>query len=225
MSADGFKEISGESLLIKTPARIFCAGPSGSGKTTFVKDLLLNLETLDKPVRNIVFCYSADQPIYQELRDSYPKEITFVHGFSPSIQTLIDDPNHHDLVIFDDLIHEAGSSDFFLKLYTTYSHHWNCSIFTLSQNIYYQSKFLRTCNLQATGLVLFKTVRGLDQIMTLGRQICPHNPGFLRDIFVDATNVEHSYLFVDLTPFCPEELVFRTNVFPHKRTFVYKKDS
>lgn len=221
--AELITEYTGKDLKLSTPARLFCSGPSGCGKTTFVKQLLFNLEDVfDQPVANIIFCYAAEQPIYEELRKFYPKKITFVKGFPSTIDDLINNPKQHDLLILDDLIHELGESQFFLKLCTTFSHHWNCSLLAISQNLYFKSKYIRTCSLQATGMILFKTLRGKDQIQTLGRQLFPEKPFFLAEVYKEATKNEFAYLFLDLSATCPDALRVRNSIFPQKCILVFQ---
>ena len=218
--------IDGEELKISTPARIFCSGPSGCGKTSLIRDILYHADDIfDQPVRNIVFCYGSEQPLYEQLRTQFPKEITFVRGFSSSIADYIYNRKFHDLLIIDDLIHDASKTDFFMKLHTTLSHHWNCSVITVTQNPYFQSKHMRTCNLQATGLILFKTLRGKDQIKRIGQQVFPEKKNFLMNSYNKATDTPFSYLFVDLSVSGNEMLSMRSNILPHQRTIVFRPDT
>ena len=211
-------------MKISAPARLFCSGPSGSGKTTLIRDILYHADDIfTRPVRNIIFCYASEQPIYEHLRAFFPKEITFVKGFSPSIADYISNRNHHDLLIIDDLIQDVANSEFFMKLYTGLSHHWNCSIVTITQNPYFQSKHMRTCNLQATGLILFKTLRGKDQIQRLGSQVFPEKKGYMMQCYNLATERKpFSYLFVDLSVSGDDSLSVRDNVIPHQKTIIFR---
>jgi hypothetical protein len=206
----------------KTPIRWMCSGPSGSGKTTFIKKLLCHLEEIfDKPIHNIVICYGANQKLYDEMRREFPKEIKFVHGFPTYIENYINNPNVHDLLIIDDLIEDVSNSEFYMKLQMKFGHHWNCSIITLLHNLFFQSKYLRTCSLQQTAFVLFKTIRGKQQIQVLGKQILPGQSKFLVDSFEDATKQPYSYLFINMSQECPDELRVRGNIFPYETMVIY----
>jgi len=207
----------------KAPIRWMVSGPSGSGKTSFVKKLLYNLEEIFvQPVNNIVICYGTYQPLYDEIRKHFPKEVKFVHGLPNYIESYINNPKVHDLLIIDDLMQEISKSDFYLNLQMKFSHHWNCSIITLLHNLFFPSKHLRTCSLQQTGFVLFKTIRGSQQVQVLGKQIFPGKNKFLRESFEDATTDPYSYLFINMSQECPDCLRIRGNIFPYELMTAYR---
>ena len=221
---DDLESFTSDDLKIDTPARIFFSGPSGSGKTSFIKDFLCNsVDVFNHPVKNIVFCYGVDQPMYSEMRELFHGEIKFVYGFPSYIEDYLNNRGQHDLLIVDDLIEEVSESKQFLKYYMKLSHHWNFSIITLTQNLFFKSTHLRSCSLQASAFFLFKTRRGLDQIQTIGRQLFPTNPNFLLESFKKATRGDFGYLFVNLSPRCPDILRIRGNILPQKKMIVYNE--
>jgi len=70
-------------------------------------------------------------------------------------------------------------------------------------------------------LALFKNPSDKLQVVALARQMYPKQSQFMIDAFQDATSEAYSYLFVDLSQDCPEELRLRTNIFPGELTMVY----
>ena len=206
---------SKEELAIKSPARIFCAGPSGSGKTTFVQQLICSKENIfDRPIRQIVYFYGSYQPVFDVIKICSEYPIKFISGLKSLQNTSFTNPKFHDLIVIDDLMEEVTKSDLFLQLCTKFSHHWNCSLLFLTQNAFFQCKKMRTCSLQATGFILFNTLRGRDQINYLSRQLFPSKPGFLLQAFNDATMQQYGYLFINFHPACDEMLRVRGNIMP-----------
>ena len=62
-------DITMDEFKIKTPATVMLSGGSGSGKTTLVSELITRLdEVFDRPPLQITFCYSRNQPAYDEIK-------------------------------------------------------------------------------------------------------------------------------------------------------------
>jgi len=107
------------------------------------------------------------------------------------------------------------------NLFTKGSHHRNISVAFLVQNIFHKNKHIRTINLNAHYMVLFKNPRDASQFASLARQMYPNKSAFAVEAYKDATKKPYSYLFVDLRPEQDEDLRLRTNVFPDETGFVY----
>lgn len=118
------------------------------------------------------------------------------------------------LFIIDDLMAESSNSNCILDLFTKGCHHKNISVIFITQNIFYKGKNQRDISLNAHYLVLFKNPRDKSQIRFLAQQLSPQNSKFLTEAFLNATLNPHSYLLIDLKQSTPENLRFRTNVFP-----------
>ena len=88
------------------------------------------------------------------------------------------------------------------------------SVIFITENVFHKGKTQRDISLNTKYLVLFKNPRDNAQIHHLARQIHPEDSLFLRDAFVDARRLPHSYLFIDLSQDYMEEFRFRRNVFP-----------
>jgi hypothetical protein len=192
------------STLLKQPFRLICAGASGVGKTWFVKDFIQHIDTVvDGGFDHIIYCYSENQPLYEQLKVESP-EIIWIEGFGEDIDSYLGDVNKRKLLIVDDQMCEGATSPFLLSLFTKRSHHTNTSVIFITQNIFFQGKYCRSISLNATCFCIFKNPRDQRQVSSLASQICPWNVKFVREIYYDATKLPFSYLFIDLRPDLPE---------------------
>lgn len=200
---------------LKHPSTIIIAGPTGCGKTVWVKKFIKFLpEMSDATFDQILFYHAEWQSGYEEIGN----KIEFKEGL----------PDNNDfknnalpkLIIIDDLMRE--SNQIVVDLFTKGSHHRNLSVIFITQNLFHQGPGQRDISLNANYIILFKNPRDKAQIQHLARQVCPENPRFLQEIFLDATSVPHGYLLLDLKQSTPENCRFRTCIFPDDRfNFVY----
>lgn len=199
-------------MVFKHPFTAVIAGPTGCGKTQLTLKLIDNCKSIITPQpQNVMWCYG----IYQSAFNGQ-KNIYFNQGL-PDIKTF--DPNIRNLLIIDDLMHEADES--VAQIFTKGSHHYNISVIFLTQNLFFGSKHMRTMSLNTHYMLLFKNPRDASQINCLARQMYPKNSKFLIDAFKDATEPPYGYLLIDLKPDTPEKLRVRSNIFPGEKTYVY----
>lgn len=116
------------------------------------------------------------------------------------------------LLIIDDQMQECGEE--VMTLFTRGSHHFNISVIVLTQNIFISNPCFRTISLNAHYIILFKNPRALDQITVLARQICPTNMKFFQEAYEDSCREPHTYILLDMTQACKDEMRFRTKIFP-----------
>lgn len=194
-------------LRLRCDRTLCVAGPSNSGKTSFVLDLLDHRnEILKCQTNNVLWCYGIYQPKLNTLLQSkgyrlYPKIIP-----ESEVQP-------YDIVVLDDLIHESKNSQEVTAMFTRAAHHKPCFIIFIMQNLFPPGKEARTRSLNTHYYTLLKNPRDKSQVWFLARQVVPHSPKTLVDIFEAATKEPHSYLFLDLTQECPEGFRFRSNFF------------
>jgi hypothetical protein len=190
---------------------------TGTGKSTHVAKMIEHLDGLIYPVPDrIILCYGAWQAGYSELkRTDRGPPVEFIEGFN-DVQINSDQTN---LIIVDDLMYEAQRE--VVKWFTKYSHHRNCSIVYLVQNLFHQSREHRTISLNSQYMVLFPNPRDRGQIGHLAKQVLPGCPKMLQQAFADATAKPYGYLLLDLKPDTPEQLRMRTNIFPGEIMIVY----
>lgn len=196
------------------------AGPTSCGKTVWVYKLFQNIKTMiDTEISEIIWCYGAYQPLYDEMKEKISTPMKFVEGIP-----MLDDiaPEYRPparIVVLDDLMRHANEnvSDFFTKG----SHHKNLSVIFITQNIFHQNKSMRDISLNAHYVVLFKSPRERFQIVPFSRQIYPENPKYVQEAFYDSTTGPHGYLLFDLKQNTPDHMRLRTLIFPDENTVVY----
>lgn len=204
------------------PFTCMIAGPTGSGKTFLLAKILKSNSELITPAPDrIIYCFAEEQPLYNELDDVSPP-IEFHKGL---IDTDELDPSSNNIVILDDLMHEAEKDKSVLKLFTVDSHHKNISVFYLVQNIYSQGKFTRSISLNCHYLVVFKNPRDLSQIEYLARQISPRHPDLVLESYESIARTPHGYLFFDFKQTTLPEHRIQTDIVNIPRViFKPKKD-
>ena len=206
------------SLQLTHPFGLLVSGGTKTGKMTFVKKLLSNVKVMvDSPPEDTKYFYSEYQDTFTEIKSLVPN-IQFIEGVPDAIFDSIN-PKTRNLYIFDDMMGERDSV--IAKLLTKKSHHGNLSVIYIVQNLFHQSKDHRTISLNASYLVLTKNVRDASQVIHLAKQIYPSNVKFFQQAYQMAAAEPFSYLFIYLTPTCPDETRLRSGIFPNDKHYVY----
>lgn len=217
----GWEPFASMALAWKHPFTSLVAGPTGCGKTYFVIKFLKCIDTMiDLPPHRILWCYGEYQPIFNDVLKQCP-HVEFVEGFPESLQDMMN-PQERTLVIIDDLMSEVSGNKNLASIFTKGSHHRNCSVVLIQQNIFYQGKESRTVSLNCQYLTIFKSPRDVHQVSVLGRQIYPQSKHFM-EAFNDATKNPFTYLLIDLKPETPDDLRLRACIFPGEKQYVYSK--
>ena len=188
----------------KHPFAAIIAGPSGCGKTQFVLKFLKYVNVMCSIKFHEIIWYYAE---WQSWYNKYP----YIH-FEEGLPNISFQDTNPRLVIIDDLMRESNAS--VVDLFTKGCHHKNISVFFLSQNLFHQGRGQRDISLNAHYIVYFKNPRDKAQIQHLARQLCPENVKFIQEAYNDATSKAHGYLLIDLKQNTPDELRFRTTIFP-----------
>ena len=203
--------------LLEHPFSMILSGPSQSGKTVFCKKLLEHLEQLSTIApKEIYWYYGEYQPVYQEIAQQNEK-IRFICG-EPNLAQLQENCHNPRLIIMDDLM-SSIKKESAIQIFTQGVHHWNMSVVFIMQNLFFSGQ--RTARINTKYLVLFKNPADRSQVSTLARQMYPGNAKKMVEAYTDATKQKYTYLFVDLSQGCPEELRLRTNIFPGEIMIVY----
>src|SRR5207237_10195849 len=79
----------------------------------------------------------------------------------------------NSLVVLDDLISVASKAPVVNDLFTVNSRHYNISAILITQNIYYDSPFLRNINLNSSHLIATQNKRDPGQFARLAQQLEP----------------------------------------------------
>ena len=199
----------------KHPFTCLIAGPTSSGKTVFTTKCIKYIDELVTPkILDIVYCYSIWQPEYEKMKTN--SRINFLKGL-PEFESLPLGLNR--LVIIDDMISELNSD--IETMFIRGSHHYNCSIMVITQNLFSREKIYRNLSLNSHYIVCFKQPRDASQIMHLARQFSPCNTRYVIDAFYKATQSAFSYLLFDFRQDTSELLRLRTKIFPDENLVVF----
>lgn len=195
-------------------------GASGSGKTVRTDRILrLKDEIMQEgsAIRNIVFFYSAWQPIYEELKKD--GIVTKWINKMPSKAEFIEAVRFYkdrggSVVVIDDFMQEVGQD--MCDIVCVCSRHYNTTTFILFQNLFLADKFARTISRNVRFLHLHKTPRDSSQVRCLASQLSPGNFRWIVDAFTEATRQPYSCFLFDFSQDCPEELRYRSNYLPEE---------
>ena len=195
-------------IRLKENFKIFISGPSRSGKTVFVKNLLQKLSIFSKsPPKLVTLVYKIYQPIYDELNLSYIIED------GPNLKEKIINlsKGESNLIIFDDCINSpqlSEISDFFL----VDGRHRNLSCIFISQKIFINNNHFREITQNSDYFIVFKNPRNIQEIRTLNSQMTPGGTELI-SYYKLATSEPFSYLFINLTQECRNEVKYLSHLF------------
>ena len=211
-------EIDGGVLKFSKNFSMIVAGPSKAGKSVFVFKFVQFIDQLmTEAPDEILWCYSEYQPAYQKLACLTPN-LRLIQGL-PDIELLKKDTRRHRLIVFDDMMDKFKRDPTLVTLFVKGCHHWNLSCIHIVQNVFFEG--LRTARINTNYMVLFKNPSDQLQVATLARQMFPKKSRAFVEAFQDATSQPFTYLLVDTTQQCPNNLRLRTNIFPGERQLVY----
>ena len=199
-------------------------GPSGCGKTFFTARLIsLSDKMYENPIRKIYWLMGSEDGEHGATSDIMAKmkrKIHYMNGFQKGWQKKL---ITGDAIVIDDLFIECTKEDNFNNLFTKIARHRGVTVIFLTQNLFHQGGQHRTRNLNVHYLVIFKNPRGSTIIDYVARQAFSSQRKFLIEAFNDATeNKPHSYLFLDFTQSCPDDLRVRTDIFNPNGCIIYK---
>ena len=103
--------------MIRQPTSVIIAGPSGSGKSDLVENLLREKKLFYPPPQKMVYCYDRWQPRFDRMKKH--SKVIFYKGLPPE-GALVKwfKPEHHGILILDDLMEESGNDKRVLELFT-----------------------------------------------------------------------------------------------------------
>ena len=145
--------------LILTNDRIFMAvvGPSGSGKTDLIFNMLQGL--LFYPAfPKICYVYKEFQVTFTAMQRKIP-HIVFIKYSGLDITMKLSDC----LLVYDDSSEDIFNDKEFVKTATS-GRHRQLQVIYVKHNLLQQSKWSRTIDLNTTHIVLFKSLRDIQQI-------------------------------------------------------------
>ena len=201
-----------EAYLFRTPLTILFAGSSGAGKSQLVKRIVGRLEEVfDRPPKQIIICYGRIQTVYDEIKNAAKIPVKLVQGLPPDLN-----PPPRTLLIIDDL---QEHTEIICDYFTKHSHHSDCDVIYITQNLFLKSAAHRTASLNAHVITVFKNPRDKAQVMCLERQVSPDNPKFIMDAYRQATLRPFGHLILNLKQDTPDYLRLRDSFFAKESHF------
>ena len=179
-------------------------GLSGFGKTRLISKMLASPTTFKPTLGKIYYFYKEYQPLFKEKQDKI-EDIEFL----PSLEFEMIKNLETCLLVFDDSGEEIYQEKEFVKLAVSGRHKKVNCIF-VKHNLFHQSKWSRTIDLNTTHIILFKSPRDVQLIDVVGRQL--NNTEFIRDCYKKATNEPFGHFMIDFDPRTSDSLRCCSNV-------------
>ena len=126
------------------------------------------------------------------------------------------------LLVFVDSCEEIFNDKELSKLATA-GRHKKISFIYVKHNLFQQSKWSRTIDLNTTHIILFKSPRDIQQISYIGKQL--NNTNILKDSYDLATKQQFGHILIDLDPKTTNSLRYCSNIVPPGPTIFYLPSS
>lgn len=195
-------------------------GPSGSGKTYRIAAILRMKNDIirgGENIKNVVFCYSSWQPLYDQLKSE--GVVTKWVQKMPSNGEYMDLVQGHatrggSIVILDDFMTEINKD--MVEIVTVSSRHTNTSTFILFQSLFPSNPLARQLSLNAKYIHINKNPRENAQIQYLARQIQPSNYKWIVQAYHEATKEPFSTFQINMRQETPDHLRYLSNTLPNQ---------
>ena len=180
--------------VIDTSKRIFMAivGPSGSGQTELILKLLMG-NTFYPKIGTVLYLYKEMEPAFSEKMSSREVNVKIMNfdGFQ-YVRKL-----EKVLLVFNDSCEDIYKDKEFVRLATA-GRHRGIDVIYVKHNLFQQSRWSRTIDLNTSHIILFKSPRDVQQLDLLGRQL--NVSKFLRSCYELATRDSFGHRLIDLDP-------------------------
>ena len=204
--------------IIFTNDRLFMSlvGPGGSGKTRLIFAMIASPTTFYPKLQKTYYFYKEYQPLFKEMAGKLNIE------FVPCLDFEMIKKLENCLLVFDDSCEEIYQEKEFVKIAVAGRHKKIHCIF-VKHNLFHQSKWSRTIDLNTTHVVLFRSPRDVQQIDHFGRQL--NKSEFIRDCYQKATSSSYGHFLIDFDPKTSESLRFCSNITGPGPTIFYLPSS
>ena len=193
---------------IKWPFKWCLVGSSGSGKTQFSLDVIANAFRLfDTPPSKIIIVYKEFQDIYTKFNEYIPT--TLYKEDDIDLEEITKSNREKLLIICDDLYFSKKINEV-AEQFLVKGRHRNTSWIVLTQSIFNHTA-LKNISRNSTHITLFKSVR-LNEPHIFFSQLRPQSSKVLQDIYKESTVNSYSYLDIDLSQTCPDNLRYKTDI-------------
>lgn len=177
-------------------------GPSGCGKSDLIFRMLVG-KTFYPKIRNVFYFYREHQAIFEEMQKRL--QIQFIQFTTLEITKQLD----NCLLVFDDSCEEIYNDKEFSKIATS-GRHRQLHVIYVKHNLFQQSKFSRTIDLNTNYIIIFKSPRDSYQVEVLGKQLNDSN--FVKESYEKATSTPFGHLLIDLNPKTSDCLRYSSNI-------------
>jgi uridine kinase len=207
------KIIERKYFMLRHPFTCIVSGPTGSGKTILVRRLLKNwkktilLENDNNKSLDVFWVYGQFQELYKQRVEN--TNIVYSE-FLPKLEELKN--MNVKIIVIDDLMNEMGKNEKMSELFTRGSHHMNLSVIFIVQNLFHQSKQMRTISLNSQYIILLNNFRDQNQIEFLGKQLFKSKSRIFVKAFEDSVSRPYGYLLIDLKPDTPKQYRLKTRM-------------
>ena len=205
-------------LQLKTPFTSIISGGTGAGKTHLLYNILRFRRALfDVPPQKVILFYAMKQDIYDSmLRTGAIDEMVQGIPDSTDLENMLTPYSSGAgcVIIFDDQMNNI--TDDLQDIFTQIGHHQKCSVFFLSQNLFFRSTKYRTMTLNTHYLFVMKSVAATSQVITLAKHFSPYQTNYIIKGFQDATKSPYKYMLFDFHPSTPDHIRIRTNILPYE---------
>ena len=210
-------------IRLSSPSCSIIFGQTSSGKSYLTRNILKQCNDIyEKPVNKILYCYTAFQPLFDEMEKEM-SNITFHKGVPSEHYINEFATGGHNICVLDDMQNAVTSSPEMEHLFTVASHHLQISVIYLLQNVYASGKYARSLALQAHYLFAMKSLRDQSQLACLSRQIYPGKSKLIPEVFADVMKMDkYPYLVIDLAPHSDDRFRLRTHIFPGEDMIFYQ---
>jgi hypothetical protein len=189
-------------------------GPTMSGKSTLTRKLINESDQhFSTRFNRFVYAYNVQEDNFQYI----DREVEFIQG----LDTILEDdhffhPDDNTLLVLDDLMEEVCANKKAAALFTRGIHHKNVTVIFLYQNLFKQGKAMRDITLNSQYILLFQSLRDVQQILYLGRQLgLPH----LECAYRKAIKEPYGFLLINLHPLSNDKLRLQSHVFNERRIY------
>jgi ABC-type cobalamin/Fe3+-siderophores transport system ATPase subunit len=210
---------------LHTPFNSIIVGPSQSGKTTLLHRLLRHSElVLSHKPKYVLLFYKYEQSVYNTMvHEGLIQEKLQINESGVDFDFIVNKvapykSSNGSMVIFDDSLSDLPKH--FDQVFTSLSHHNNCSIILLTQMLFRNDEAYKSLSRNCHYFFIMRNERDKRAISTLAQQSCPGNKDYIVASFTDATREPYSYLMVDFSQKSPTELKLRSNIFPEEFPYV-----
>ena len=146
-----------------------------------------------------MYCYDRWQPRFDRMKKQ--SKVSFYKGLPPEgVLAKWFKPEHHGILILDDLMEESGNDKRVLDLFTKDSHHRGITALYLTQDFFPPGKFAKTINCNAHHVICFKSPRNKTGIRHLLLQVYSEKWRRVLKLFLKLTARPFGYFMLDLHP-------------------------